>query len=227
MRKLAMTVLITLMMVLPIASMGATIVHTDSVDGLTDLFATLTVPQFDGTYPLNSITIEANTWLDGAISFENMNTAATGGFNVTGNWFDGWLVLGGELNPGNWEIIGGETLFEYHDEGDPSGAIWLETYDGVLDYAGPSGTVFPYGTSHDDWTMTITPDSPLFADFIGTGNVDFSCMTWIWTDMSIFGPVYSMEWNTTAGYGITVTYDFDSAVATEESSFGSVKALFR
>ncbi len=222
-----MTVLITLIMVLPIASMGATIVVTDSVSGLTDHYGTLTVPQFDGMYPLNSITIEATGWLDGFLGYENTNLTASGGFNLVSNDFDGWLYLGGEHGEGfQAPVTGGDLLFEYHDAGDPSGAVFVGAFDGIVDYAGTSGASLPYGTSNP-FSMTLTPDNPLVASFYGDGTVDFSVLGWIWTSVTIYGADNSWELSTTAGWDITVTYDFDTAVAIEASTFGSVKALFR
>jgi len=183
MRKTAMTVLITLMMVLPIASMGATIVHTDSSAGLTDHFATLAVPQFDGMYPLISITIEATGWLDGFMGYENTNLTASGGFNLVSNDFDGELHLGGVLDPDNNQIVGGDLLFEYHDAGDPSGAVFVGAFDGIIDYAGTSGATLPYGTSNP-FSMTLVPGDPLVENFYGDGNVEFSGMGLIWTSIT-------------------------------------------
>jgi len=159
MRKTVIALFLTVIIALPTLALADTQVVTDSYEGLTDVYATLTVPQFGTGQTLNSVTIDATGWGDGYLFYEN--TGLFGGFNMSLNEFTFEFVLGGELNPDNWEIVGGDLLFDVIEELPPSGTIFVEEFDGVIDYAGPSGATFPYSTSHD-WTMEITPDNPLF-----------------------------------------------------------------
>lgn len=224
MRKTAIALFLTVLIALPTLALADTQVETDSYEGITDVYATLTVPQFDGMYPLTSITIAVTGYAEGEFFYEN--TGPFGGFNFALNEFTFEVVLGGELNPDGWEIIGGELLFDAIVETPPSGSIFVEAFDGIIDYAGPSGVTYPY-SSTNDWTMEITQDNPLYGDFIGDGNVDFSVMCLVWQSITIFGADNDWGTSTIAGFDMTVTYDFDGSVATEPTSFGGIKAMFR
>ncbi len=224
MRKSVIALFLIVMIALPTLALADTQVVTDSYEGLTDVYATLTVPQFGTGQTLNSVTIAATGWGDGYLFYEN--TGLFGGFNMSLNEFTFEFVLGGELNPDNWEIVGGDLLFDVIEELPPSGTVFVEEFDGVIDYAGPSGATFPYSTSHD-WTMEITPDNPLFANFVGDGDVDFSVMCLTWFSVTIYGADNDWGLHTEAGFDVSVTYDYDGAVPTETTSFGGIKALYR
>ena len=224
MRKTVIALLLTVMIALPSLALAGTQVYTDSYTGVTDVYTTLTVPQFPADQALNSITIAVNGHGEGSFFYENVG--AFGGFNFALNEFTFEFVLGGELNPDNWEIIGGDLLFDAIVETPPSGTIWVEAFDGVIDYAGPSGITYPYETSND-WTMEITSDNPLFASFVGDGTVDFSAMCLIWQSITIFGADNNWGTSTTAGFDLVLTYDYEGTVATESTSFDGIKALYR
>ena len=227
MQKKAMAILLIVMVALPTLALAQTQIETDSSAGITDHFTHLNVPQFNGDYPLNSITITASSWIVGDLHYENLGSWM-GGVQMTDNWCIYEVVLGGVLDGDNDDIIGGDVLVEeYYVVGDiMESKVFVEAFDGVIDYAGLSGFVHNY----DDYqvnTVVITPDNPLFAAFIGDGEVQFSAQARVYQGVSISGADYDWGLSTQAGYDLTVIYDYIGAVATETVAFGGIKALYR
>jgi hypothetical protein len=131
---------------------------------LTDFSETLSVDQFDSSLgTLTQVTLTVSGQLQGAGKYENSNSYAVNdtmrylldqALDVT--WLSGTL-LGVDQNLDN-------TI-----------PVVADPFDGVVDYAGPSGYTEPANTQSDSQIYVFTLPGDLAA-FIGSGTVDFSAI---------------------------------------------------
>lgn len=175
------------------AAYANSISYTDSITGLFDQVPNrdLAVQQFDPLLGnLNSVTIDFSTAIQGDLLFENLVKYTGGTFQI--NTQVGAMVsLGAVMS----SYMGSSTGY----------AVTVAKYDGVLDFAGTSGTTVASFSDADNATVTLI--SGLDA-FIGTGlTAPFPLMT---DSMSTIGIPHNSAAcvNTTASASVTVTYNY-------------------
>lgn len=214
-----MTRLLTIVLALSFAATAYAAVETHTVTvtngGLTDFHATLNIPQhyeaLEGDLLSVEIAITAN--IDGHFYVENLS-ASSGGWRINELT---WTFTG--------DMLGSNVLSHGTTVAEPFHA--LSGYDGTQDYAGTSGATFPY---YEDNTANLAwnPGDAGFASFGGTGTVPLNVSTTVWTSHSVFGGSSVSGFSTNSTWTAVVTYTYDPlSVATEISSWGTVKSLFR
>lgn len=214
-----MTRLLTILLVLAAAACAQAAVETHTVtvsnNGLTDFYATLDIPQHNVALEgdLVSVEIAITADIDGYFFVENLG-AGGGGWQINELT---WTFTG--------DMLGGNVLSHSTTVTQPFTS--LTAYDGVTDYAGTSGATFPY---HEDNAAALNwmPGDAGFASFDGTGTVPLDVATTVWTSHTVYGGSNTSGFSTNTTWTATVTYTYDPlSVATEVSSWGRVKTLFR
>ena len=211
--------LLTLVLAFSLAAAAHAAVETHTVTvangGLTDFYATMDIPQhneaLDGDLISVEIAITAN--IDGYFYVENLS-AGSGGWRINELT---WTFTGG--------MLGSNVLSHSSTVTAPFTA--LSGYDGVQDYAGTSGAKFLY---YEDNTANLAwnPGDAGIASFGGTGTVALNVSTTVWTSHSVYGGSNVSGFSTNSTWTAVVTYTYDPlSVASEVSSWGTVKSLFR
>lgn len=197
-------------------ALAATEIETVSVsaNGLTDLHATLNIPQFDPVKgALLNVTIQVAATLDGYFYYENLGTG-TGGYRILENTWTFAAALQGV------SLVG--------DTGTMSTpSVLLTAFDGIEDYAGTSGATVPYSDTASASGIYLPADAG-FAGFKGTATLPMAVATTIWTSYSAYGGLTHSGLHTDAGWTVTVSYEYVPAtVAVENLTWSGVKSLFR
>jgi hypothetical protein len=136
-----------------------------------------------------------------------------GGYRINENtWNFSADFQGGSL------IATGETVTEP--------LTFVDAYDGVTDYDGPSGATVPY---HGTATTTVgyLPGDADFWDFEGLGTLPLDVATNIFSSYTVYGSPTTSGLHTETTWTATVTYTYDPAVAAETKTWGEVKSLYR
>lgn len=171
------------------------ITYTDSINGLFKYVPNrdLAVSQFNpalGT--LNSVTMELSTAIESSLGFENLVSFERPNIQVTTS-VHGYIALGYMLMS---NFTGGQTHI-----------LTIGAFDGIIDYAGTSGTILETYSDADTGTFNL-PFGSDFSQYIGLGSVLFPLITDSFTD-HITKPANSAAiYNTTAEASVTITYDY-------------------
>jgi hypothetical protein len=189
-------------LVMGLSAHAATITYTDSVTGIfdevSDADATLYIPQFNSSLGiLNSITINLSTALQGDLGFENLKKFTGGTFNFSTQNVYAYLVLG---LSGSGMIMSG-----YSDS--QTYTVTLAKYDGVIDYAGTSGTIVTTFSDADTQTYADFTDAGFLTQFTGTGNMDFTIMSDSLSSLGLPSNSAAII-NTTGQASVSVTYNY-------------------
>jgi hypothetical protein len=190
MRKLLYALFV---LAISLTAQANTITYSDSITGLFDLVPNrdLVVPQFDSSLgTLNSVTMDISTAIQASLGFENLKKFAGGNFDISAS-VHGYVVVSSMIMS---NFVDSQTY-----------TITLQPYDGILDYAGTSGTTVATYSDVDNGIFTQTSD---FARFIGTGSVPFNIMTDARADHFGLPANSSATINTTAQASVSVTYDY-------------------
>lgn len=188
--------------------------HTVAASGLTDLHATLDIPQFDPVKGvLLNVGIQVAATLDGYFYYENLGTG-TGGYRILENSWTFAAALQGV------SLVG--------DTGTMSTPFVARTaFDGVEDYAGTSGATVPYRDTASA-SGTYLPADTGFAGFQGAATLPMDVATTILTSYSAYGGTTRAGLHTDASWTVTVSYEYVPAVVNSENlTWGGVKTLFR
>jgi hypothetical protein len=194
--------------------LAETEIHHVSASGLTDLHATLDIPQFDPVKgDLLNVTVHAAGTVDGYFYYENLS-AGPGGYRILENTWTFAATLQG--------------VGLVSDTGTMSTPFVARTaFDGVEDYAGTSGATVPYSDTTSASRVYLPADTG-FAGFQGTATLPMDVATTIWTSYSAAGGLSHSGLHTDASWTVTVSYEYYPAVVNSENlTWGGVKTLFR
>jgi hypothetical protein len=101
----------------------------------------------------------------------------------------------------------------------------VTAFDGTIDFGGTSGRTYA-GLSGDDTDALCTTDPADFALFTGPGDIVLPTNAVGSSSGSGAGNLL-LQFSTSASSSATVTYFFHCPTSTRETSWGSVKSLFR
>jgi hypothetical protein len=172
---------------------ASTITYSDSITGLVDQVATrdLVVSQFDSSLgTLNSVTMDISTAIQVSLGFENLVRYDGGNFEIPVG-VHGYVVVASMVM----------SNYAYNQ----NYVVTLGAFDGTLDYAGTSGTIFATYSDADNGVFTQYSD---FDRFIGSGSVPFNILTDAGADHLGLPANSSAIINTTAQASVSVTYDY-------------------
>ncbi|MGE5595400.1 MAG: choice-of-anchor E domain-containing protein [Hyphomicrobiales bacterium] len=185
-----------------------TVSHSaDFPETVTDWALTKSLPQFDPSLgTLRSVTITNSATITSAIKAESLDSApATISATVSGT-----LTI---TAPGGRALAALPTV--------NAGSFDAAAYDGVADFAGPSGHDFGSHTANDDNSVTIS-DPAALAAYVGTGSVSFAGSVIASSRTSGSGNVLNRI-NTTASGRIDVTYTYSPVVCLPPGSYTIVQ----
>ncbi len=175
-----------------------TVAYSASVPSTkTDWDETLSLSMFDGSLgTLNSMTLTLFGSVSGEIKAERTSSSFSGSRNLS-------FSLGSEI----YATVPGAAALSVVINPLGTGVFNAAPYDGVTDYAGPSGTTLTDLTDTDEDSASLTSG---FGAFIGTGTFDVSLLSLGTYSFSGGGNVDTQVTNF-AGATATVTYDYTPA----------------
>ncbi|OCQ94247.1 PEP-CTERM domain protein [Nostoc sp. MBR 210] len=191
-----------------VATAGAANAATISYTGSTNFKRTnitneaINIQMFDATLgTLKGVTLQFISDIQGSTGFENLGDSPTD-ITVT-------LSSNANLKLGNTSLFNISPQTSQTFQGVPS-------FDGVLDFAAPSGNTLQGLNATQSDQATIT-DGPMLQSFIGSGNLSFLFSALATSNVSGSGNVASFI-NTFAKGTVSVTYDYDPASVPEPSA---------
>jgi hypothetical protein len=194
---------IFLVLAISLTAQANTIFYSDSITGLFDLVPNrdLAVSQFDSTLgTLNSVTMDISAAIQASLGFENLKKFAGPDIEISAS-VHGYVIVGSML------------MSNYVDQ--QTYTLSLGAFDGVIDYAGTSGTTVATYSDADNEVFIQTSD---FDRFIGTGSVLFNLMTEAFTDHLAIPANSSAIVNATGQASVLITYDYTPAPVPEPAT---------
>jgi hypothetical protein len=204
-RQLAQLLAVVILVVLPMVVSADTITVTGSGSRIGTGTFTVPVAQFNpgGNAPvgatLDNITITGTVSVTGSHSFENLDAVR--------NTFRESHFASVLMNlPGASPFIP-DTFLSITDP-PAAGMGTLEPFDGVQDFSGPDTLSFSgLSATSTPWTLTLSPSSPDFASFLGSGNALFGASATNGSNFGATGNVVS-QFITNESGEVSVTYSY-------------------
>jgi hypothetical protein len=188
------------------------VVYTASIPlSTTNWSQTMSIPKFDqAPCTLDSICFELLGHVEGTAKFESLDAAPT---TVTMN-----LAATIKLNrPNNTPLVTCIPLVQTIDN--------VTAFDGVIDFGGTSGKTYT-GLSGNDTESACVSSPADIALFTGPGNILLPT-TAVGSSSGSGAGNLILQFATSASAGVQVTYFYHCPTATEQTTWGSVKQLFR
>jgi hypothetical protein len=181
---------------------------------LTNLYATLNIPQFDPVKgDLLNVTVHAAGTVDGYFYYENLS-AGPGGYRIYEITWTFAAALQGTSLVGDTGTM--STPF-----------VALTAFDGVEDYAGTSGAKVPYSDTTSASRVYLPADAG-FSGFQGIATLPMDVATDIMISYLTADGLNNSGQQTDASWTVTVSYEYVPAVVGSENlTWGGVKTLFR
>jgi len=197
---------------LPTAACADEVSYSDSVPlGSTNWTDSVTVPKFNEVdCTLNEVCFTLEGHVEGTAKFESEDASPT---TVTMN-----LQATIELQrPDSSPLATVIPLVETSDD--------VTAFDGIIDFAGTSGKTYS-DLSGDKTENDCTTDPADLALFTGSGDITLPAEAIGSSYGSGAGNLW-LQFSTSASVAVTVTYYYECVSAVENSTWSSIKALYR